>query len=67
MRRASLFVVSVLHEVIEDLCHLAPGDLGLGLEAAVGIAADDPLGRHGPDIIGSVVRDLSSEMCIRDS
>ena len=49
-----------LHEVIEDLGHLAPGDVSVGFEAAVAVAADDPLAHHSPDVVGSVGGDLGA-------
>ena len=48
----------ISHQVVQNLCHLAPGDGAVGLEAAVGVAADDALGRHGLDIEGGVGGDL---------
>ena len=31
------------HQVVENLGHLAAGDVAVGLEAAVTVAIDDPL------------------------
>ena len=46
------------HQIVQDLRHLAPGDVVVGPEAAVRVAAEDALGRHGLDIVGGVSGDL---------
>ena len=57
---ASPLFCNALHEVIEDFGHLAAGDVVVGLEGSVGVAADDSLGRHGLDIVGGIGGDGSA-------
>ena len=48
------------HQVVENLGHLAAGDVAVGLEAAVTVAVDDPLSRHGADVVVGIAGDLAT-------